>query len=470
MRDVVRAIGSRRSRLGRRRFVRALGAILLVTIVSVAMPQSAMLQSPTPPRDSAPAGETPTEAPVVLSTKAVPMGIQSVIQLPAAADTYIASGMPTQNFGTSTSLFLGYDLADYSAQRFMIIFDVLSAIPPNATINSATLELTLSYCDPSGDAPMGTDLLELASGWDEYAVTWDYEPNWGAVRDTAYVSCATLSTQNWDVTSLVADWVDGTLTNYGMEVIGDERVQERQRAFFSRESSVGPTPHLIVDYTIINDTLPPVVTVNALPEYSPRTFEVSWSGYDQAATGEVASGIAYYDVQIRINGGSWSDWHTGATYTSASYVGQNGYLYEFRARGVDNAGNVEAYGGAQASTTVDINPPVTQMTPLPPIQPRGTTSFLVSWSGTDSVSGIAYFNVYVSFDDGPFMLWLPKTLATSDTYVPDQGDGVYRFEVNAVDGAGLIEPLGSGGKAATAIDNVPPFIVPAVWFPIIFHQ
>ncbi len=463
MREVVRAIGSRRSRLGRRRFVRALGALLLVTIVSVAMPQSAMLQSPTPPRDlsgEVPT-EAPTEAPIVLSTTVVPLGIQSVIQLPAAADAYIASGRPTQNFGTG-ALFLGYDLADFTAQRILISFDVLSAIPPHAVINSAILQLTLNYSDPANDTPMGTILRRTAAPWGEYTVTWDTEPAWGEIRSTANVGTMMSTPQQWDVTSLVADWVDGTQADYGMEIIGDERVQQRQRAFFSRESSIGPTPHLIVDYTVSNDTLPPVVTVNPLPTWSGRSFEVTWSGSDQGS-----AGIAYYDVQYQVNGGSWIDWVTGVTFTSAAFTGQDGNLYGFRARGVDNVGNVQAYGGVQASTTVDTNPPVSHVNPLPPIE--HTQTFVVSWSGTDDVSGVAFYNVYTSYNGGAWTVWQFETVATSDTYVAGP-DGVYSFRVSATDRRGLVESLSGKTGVATAVDVVPPFIMPAIWFPIIFHQ
>jgi hypothetical protein len=82
---------------------------------------------------------------------------------------------------------------------------------------------------------------------------------------------------------------------------------------------------------------------------------VSWSGNDGTA------GVADYDVQYRVGGsGSWTDWKTGTTDTSAVFgpsspvTVQRDQTYFFRVRARDNAGNVSAYpgGNGDASTRV----------------------------------------------------------------------------------------------------------------------
>jgi hypothetical protein len=80
--------------------------------------------------------------------------------------------------------------------------------------------------------------------------------------------------------------------------------------------------------TIVLDTLPPSATVSPLSSYqvSP-TFPVTLSGTD------ATSGVASYDVEFRDGvSGAWTGWLTGTTVTTASFTGQDGHTYNFRAR------------------------------------------------------------------------------------------------------------------------------------------
>ena len=201
------------------------------------------------------------------------------------------------------------------------------------------------------------------------------------------------------------------------------------------------------------------MTVEPLPTYSPRHFTVQWSGSD---VGE--AGINYYDVQVRIDGGAWTDWVTGTMTTTAEYAqGENGRLYEFRARGVDHSGNVEAYGDPEASTTVDTLPPVVT---VDPILPHITTSTLVtvSWSGSDSVSGIQYYDVQMRMNDGSWVLWIPQTLATTAQFQAPL-DGFYAFEARAVDNMGLVESFNNQAEATVFVDATAPFLTTQAWLP-----
>ena len=104
----------------------------------------------------------------------------------------------------------------------------------------------------------------------------------------------------------------------------------------------------------ILDTAPPSSSVTDLPTYqSTLSFSVSWSGSD------ATSGIASYDVQYRDGTGSWTDWLTETTETSATFTGEDGHTYYFQCRARDSAGNVEDYPGGYGDThtTVDITAP-----------------------------------------------------------------------------------------------------------------
>jgi hypothetical protein len=265
------------------------------------------------------------------------------------------------------------------------------------------------------------------------------------------------------MTDVVQNWYDGTYANDGVEIIGDETVQQRERAFYSRETPTQFFPQLVIEYADSNDTEPPIVTVNPLPAYSPRQFTVQWSGTD---VGE--AGIDYYDVQVRVDDGDWQDWLTEVTTTTTEFAqGENGRFYEFRARGVDNNSNVEAYGDPEASTTVDTMPPETAVNPLPTITDSNVIN--VSWSGTDEGSGIAYYDIQVRINDGPWQLWIPQTLATSAQYNAP-ADGYYAFEARAVDELGFAEAFNNEAEAAVIVDMVAPFVVPQVWLPAIISE
>lgn len=61
------------------------------------------------------------------------------------------------------------------------------------------------------------------------------------------------------------------------------------------------------------------------------TIPVEWSGSDQD------SGVAGYDVQVKVDDGGWTSWLTVTTATEAVYSGELGHQYTFRVRATDRA-------------------------------------------------------------------------------------------------------------------------------------
>lgn len=434
-----------------------IGALGLTVSLSAFAPADAF-QDPPPPRAQA-AAPAPAREPIILETLRLTSGVMAtVIEVPAAADAYIASGRPDQNFG-DRNLFLGYSLDDaYGAQRMLLRFD-LGSIPSNAVVQDARLRLYLIYGTPAGDAPMGTIVRRLASTWGEQTVTWNTEPTWASIRDESSVG-TTAGWYEWTITDLTTAWVQETLANQGVEVEGDETVQQRERAFYSRETTTAFYPRLTVTYSVVNDNQPPQIIVNPLPPYSGRDFTVAWSGSDQGT-----AGLNHYDVQSQIDGGAWVNWQTGVTITSAAYVGVTGHTYAFRARGVDNAGNIELFDVAEAQTIVDALPPIVVINPLPPKVTDAT--FTVSWSGTDpGGAGIQYYDARYRFNGGVWINWQNTTLATSAEFVA-RDDGVYEFEARGVDNVNQVEPFTGRSEAWTMRDIEAPFVLPVAWLPLI---
>jgi hypothetical protein len=74
----------------------------------------------------------------------------------------------------------------------------------------------------------------------------------------------------------------------------------------------------------------------------------------------------------------------------------------------------------------------------------------VSWSGTDSGSGIAGYDVFVQVNEGAWTLWKADTLDTSGNYMGAAGS-TYGFYSIAKDNAGNTEAAPTQADASTFI-------------------
>ena len=87
---------------------------------------------------------------------------------------------------------------------------------------------------------------------------------------------------------------------------------------------------------ISNDRTAPALTVTPLPPVQDSTVvNLNWTASDSF------SGLAGFDVQLRIDSGSWTDWLRGLApdVRSTVYAGQPGHAYAFRVVAIDRAGN-----------------------------------------------------------------------------------------------------------------------------------
>ena len=368
------------------------------------------------------------------------------IEISPGADTFTSSGQPNSNFGSDSLLRVGWNPSGLNAVRTYIFFSTAS-IPVNATVQDARLRLYVTGFTPNGDSPMGIQGRFLNSPWDASTLTWNnYTPSWGAVIGVGNVP-ATVGWVEANATGPVAEWVSGARANNGIMLEGDERPElGRHRVFFSVNNSNGLQPRLVVTYDVNIDTTPPNASVEALPQWSPATFTVRWSGTDNQG----GSGIRNYDVQFRANGGAWQNWQNQTTATSASFTGQNGILYEFRARATDNANNVQPFPNTpQTATTVDTIAPSATVQPLP--QFTFTSQFNVSWTGFDQQpgSGIAHFDVQYQVNGGAWQNWQNQTTATSATFSGAAQGSTYGFRARATDRAGNIQEWSQVAQAST---------------------
>jgi hypothetical protein len=94
------------------------------------------------------------------------------------------------------------------------------------------------------------------------------------------------------------------------------------------------------------DTKSPSSSVNSLPsETKNDSFQVCWTGSDATP----GSGLGNYDIQYKVNNGTWTDWLAATTLTCKVFGPntpvkvQASNTYFFRSRSMDLAGNEETF-------------------------------------------------------------------------------------------------------------------------------
>lgn len=405
----------------------------------------------------------------VLEQREIPAGLHVTERIEVSKDAFLSSRHPNDNFGGDSTLRLGWSGGQFDAMRILIQFDI-DHLPRNAQIHKAELHIFQFSVDPGGDHEMDYRAQYMRSSWDEHGVTWNNANYLGGDALPLGRVDGGVGWKTADVTDLVKSWYSGARPNHGLIVTGDEvPAANRHRGFHSREEG-NSRPYITVEYTVQCDTTPPSSHVEALPAFSPGRFRVHWSGTDSAPHNCAPTGIDFFDVDYRINGGGWHNWknHTHETDHEFKNWAGNGDLVEFRARAADHAGNLEPFGNPQASTRIDTEPPLITVDPLPPV--TVATFFTLSWHGEDALSGVAHYDVQWRENGGPWTMLLEETTRTSHQLTGVQHDVTYDFRVRATDHAGNTDPWSDGPQASTTVrsahatSHVTPF-TPAILKP-----
>ncbi len=153
----------------------------------------------------------------------------------------------------------------------------------------------------------------------------------------------------------------------------------------------------------IYDTVAPTSRVTALPAVSQgASFYVSVTGNDPSAAGVVASGVAYYAIDVSVDGGPLTAWtNVPATAPSALYTGTAGHSYAFQSIAHDLANNVESKPQAiEASSYVRVTqPPAVVISAVD----SSSQQFAITLAGSSAPGTVLdHIDVFVSVDGEPF--------------------------------------------------------------------
>jgi len=160
----------------------------------------------------------------------------------AVADSYVQKSQPAVNFGGADYLRLLWLDANADQAIAYLRFD-LSAIPSNALISSATLELYLQ----SASVDANFTLARVTSPWQEFNITWNNRPGSTGLFDNP-VHSATTGPKKWNALQPVADWVSGAFANYGFRIASG--LLDGPNDFVSRQGTAARRPKLCVDWTV----------------------------------------------------------------------------------------------------------------------------------------------------------------------------------------------------------------------------
>ena len=175
------------------------------------------------------------------------------------------------------------------------------------------------------------------------------------------------------------------------------------------------------------DTVAPTAAA-PIPSRSPwvtSTWEYTWTPSSDG------SGILGYWVNITGTGGhTQTFWVTEARLVFSTTAKESYYA---RVRAVDRVGNTGEWGNVSTVVTSDLNAPTVVVSA--PVR-VATTTFPISWSATDSASGVDHYQVMYWEDNGSWQNWIASTTATSATFVSATLEHTYTFRVTAYDRAG----------------------------------
>lgn len=159
-------------------------------------------------------------------------------------DTYVTTAYPDDNFGDHYDLFCGYA---YTDQYWAYIqFNELDEPQyQGANVLSAYLSLYVFDRDGSGNFYIGF----ADDPWDEFTVTWQNRPGPAGAGFIPADYPVGYEWVNYDVTTLVQSWLDGTEPHNGFILFDEDTSTQR---FFTVYSSDYPqnelSPQLILSY------------------------------------------------------------------------------------------------------------------------------------------------------------------------------------------------------------------------------
>ena len=143
---------------------------------------------------------------------------QYQITLESDNSVYVSESQPTYNFNSGTNrYYLDIYQDEFTNQWVSFVEFDLSSLPEDADVLDAEIRLY-----HTGD-PIGWGIVKMypiRQDWSENSVTWNTKPSYKDFsKNQGLISSLNISTdgwKEWEATSVVEDWLEGSRTNYGV--------------------------------------------------------------------------------------------------------------------------------------------------------------------------------------------------------------------------------------------------------------
>ena len=193
----------------------------------------------------------------------VPAAPAAEVTIYADADVTVRSLYPDTNYGYEDYLELSYSEIDRPVEEAVLVHFNLSALPSNAVIDSAVMQLYQVYA--GGDILKRIAVYRATSPWDEYTMTWNTYLTIDPTGLVSELNSATGVYQSWWITSWASFWQSNTAQNYGImlrRLTSESTYYER--AFESKDHNE-LRPQLVVSYHFPTPTPTNTATATATP-------------------------------------------------------------------------------------------------------------------------------------------------------------------------------------------------------------
>ncbi len=161
--------------------------------------------------------------------------------LPATADSFVFNGNNTFNFGTNPVLVV------YKGYTSYLKFDP-SSLPPG-TVGSQVAKATLRLYVGKRFVPGNFKVALPTTTWTETSLNGQNAPALGLTLNAAVVLPDTGSFVEVDVTAIVQNWIDGTMSNNGLALV-PENANSPAAAWFDSKENTTTAHEPVIDITL----------------------------------------------------------------------------------------------------------------------------------------------------------------------------------------------------------------------------
>lgn len=159
----------------------------------------------------------------------------------ATDDAFVLSNSPNDNTGKNLTMTV---LLSGSQSWWCLVRFNLNDIPSSATINRAILKI---YCDDVIGNNANVEVYRILRNWSETAITWNLMST--GFFDTGRITAELIDSKNayynFNIKSLVQNWVSGSYSNYG--VLLRTTINNGGARFLTRENASNK-PYLDIEY------------------------------------------------------------------------------------------------------------------------------------------------------------------------------------------------------------------------------